>query len=147
MGVTEKKILWIRLFLGVFANHLTVKNDPSDIGQTSSPQVHSPRCVFRKTKLVPTDPFPNEFNSVSRPLLWHRQSVSVHPTKIKEQSRRKSDLHFNNVSAQAKFRDTVLSERRIHCRIITLVMSNGGFDGVQEKILRALESNMLGTGA
>jgi UDP-N-acetylmuramate: L-alanyl-gamma-D-glutamyl-meso-diaminopimelate ligase len=30
---------------------------------------------------------------------------------------------------------------------ILLVMSNGGFDGVQEKILRALESNMPGTGA
>jgi len=30
---------------------------------------------------------------------------------------------------------------------IVLVMSNGGFDGVQEKILRALESNMPGTGA
>jgi UDP-N-acetylmuramate: L-alanyl-gamma-D-glutamyl-meso-diaminopimelate ligase len=30
---------------------------------------------------------------------------------------------------------------------IVLVMSNGGFDGVQEKILRALESSMPGTGA
>jgi UDP-N-acetylmuramate: L-alanyl-gamma-D-glutamyl-meso-diaminopimelate ligase len=30
---------------------------------------------------------------------------------------------------------------------IVLVMSNGGFDGVQEKILRSLDSNMPGTGA
>jgi len=88
MGVSEKKILWIRLFLGIFANQVTVKNHPSDVSQASSSQVHSPRSVFGKTETILKDPFPNALNGVSRLPHWHRQSLSAYPTKIKEQSNR-----------------------------------------------------------
>ena len=50
--VSEEEILWVGLLIWVFTNHFSSKDDPFNVLQASSAQVHPLGGVFREAEII-----------------------------------------------------------------------------------------------